>query len=196
MLHDKTFGLRVDTTHFCCCDVSMPRRPYEYSAVVVCDVCRVTPRMLDYWVRTEVIRPAGVFECQSKQMAAHRRKAYHLFDFDNVVQIAIVRELRDAGVPLQRIRYAIERLREVRGNRWQSAWLVTDGRQVFERGENEELITCLQKGKAGQLVWSVVALNAVASDVRNGLSRPHNRPFQEDRFEGQRVTWEQRTRSA
>lgn len=161
--------------------------------MVACKVAGVTPRMLDYWVNTGVIEPAGVFECTYPDRVASRRKAYHLFDLANIVQVKLVKELRDAGVSLQRVRYAIEQLRTTRRKSWQSEWLVTDGRGLFRIAKDPKVVLSLAKGEQGQHVFSAVALGQIATTVRRRLEARNYQPFAADRMRGQIVTWEKRT---
>ena len=167
---------------------------HRYAAVVVCRVCGVTARMLDYWVSTGVIEPAAVFECESDAGETRRRRAYHLFDIRTLVQVKIVKELRDAGVSLQRIRFAIDKLRRKRGASWQSAWIVTDGRTVYKQTDNPAVLESLAKGEGGQKAFSVIALGATYRHVESSLKEC--KPFPLKRFRGAVKPWSARIASA
>lgn len=169
-----------------------------YSAKAVCEGCSVTQRMLDYWVSTGVIEPTKVFESKYKDRGDKKRRAYHLFDFTAIVQIKIVKDLRDGGVSLQQIRFAIGCLREERGEAWQRAWVVTDGSRLYEKTENPEKIVSLMKREKGQLVFSIIAVPTACDHVSRFLERWL--PFPVDRLEhehrGKLKDWHERTRSA
>jgi len=166
----------------------------RYGSLVACAVCQVTPRMLDYWVTTGVIRPAAVFESAYNDRGEKRRRAYHLFGFEELVQIKIVKDLRDAGVSLQRIRFAIERLREETGNAWQKAWIATDGKKLYRAMVDPQQVVSLMKRETGQLVFSIIAVPSACEHVRSAL-RPGD-VFRPSQFRGKLLSWEQRTRSA
>ena len=173
------------------------RHPY-YSAGTACNLCGVTPRMLDYWVTTEVIQPVRVFECDYEDRQAGRRKAYHLFDFETLVQIKIVKDLRDAGLSLQGIRYAIRCLRNKHGQTWQAAWIAIDGKNILDRGDSPNVLESLAKGESGQLVFSVIALGATKKRIQRELDQNPGqyRPFQIEQYRGKIKTWRKRTISA
>lgn len=169
-----------------------------YAAGTACNLCGVTARMLDYWVTTEVIQPVGVFECDYEDRQARRRKAYHLFDYATLVQIKIVKDLRDVGLSLQRIRYAIQKLRKKRGKAWQAAWIVTDGRDILDYVDTPDTVESLAKGETGQLVFSVIALGATKERIQNALDRNPDRfrPFEKEQYRGTIKKWPERTISA
>ncbi len=150
--------------------------------------------MLDYWTATGVIEPTGVFECDQKKGAPKRRRAYHLFGFAALMQIKIVKDLRRAGVSLQRIRSGLQTLRSQAPSFREASWVVTDGRDLFiTTGDPHALESLLRKEK-GQLVFSVIALGATRTHVRAGLRRCI--PFRENRYHGRVKQWSERTISA
>lgn len=170
----------------------------RYPAIVACDVCDVTPRMLDYWITTDVIQPSAVFECDPRDERTTRRKAFHLFDFDALVHIKIIKDLRDIGLSLQRIRYAIKALRNKHGNAWQSAWIVTDGKTILKRMSSPQGLESLTRGEKGQLVFSVIALGETKKRIEKALKKGAERytPFQIERYKGTSKQWSARTISA
>lgn len=171
-----------------------PLKIDRYPAIVACEVCEVSPRMLDYWVTTGVIQPSRVFESDYPGRDEKRRRAYHLFDFEQLVQIKIVKDLRDAGVSLQRIRYAIDRLRKETGNCWQKTWILTDGQRLYKKMPDPQQAVSLMKNEGGQYVFSIIAVPPACEHVRRALE-PIN-PFRQKDFRGNLKRWKQRTRSA
>ena len=127
-----------------------------------------------------MIEPVLVLECEERSGATPRRRAYHLFDLQTLVQIRIVKELRDAGVSLQRIRYAIGQLRSRHGQSWQQAWIVTDGIQIYEQTDDPSVVESLARSERGQLAFSVIALGATVRSTQARLEKC--RPFPLDRF--------------
>lgn len=59
-------------------------------------------RQLDYWARTNLIRPSITDACGS----GSRRQ----YSYDDLLDLALVRSLTDAGVALERVRSLFERL--------------------------------------------------------------------------------------
>lgn len=154
--------------------------------------------MLDYWAKTGVVQPDRVFECEYKQRQAGRRKAYHLFTFETLVQIKIVKNLRDAGLSLERIRYAIRKLRKNHGDAWQRAWIVIHGKSILRYADSLDGVESLMKGETGQLVFPVIALGATKERIETALQREPNRyrPFAQGHYRGRLKHWSERTISA
>lgn len=76
-----------------------------YHAPEVCDLTGVTYRQLDYWARTELVRPSVA---DAKGSGTQR-----LYDDDDVALIRLVKRCLDAGVEARRIRLAMPALRDV-----------------------------------------------------------------------------------
>jgi DNA-binding transcriptional MerR regulator len=122
-----------------------------YRAQVVCRVCKITPRMLDHWIRSGVIRPSKTYK------ATPTGRDLFLFSFEDLLRIRVVRSLRDAGLPLQRIRKAIAALRHASDAEWRSDWLVSDGDRIY-RITTPNVLETLSGRTPGQLAFAVVAL--------------------------------------
>lgn len=164
-----------------------------YSACVACRICAVTARMLDYWVTTYVIKPE-VFECHQREESKGKRKSYRLFDYETLVHIKIVKELRNVGVTLNAIHFVITKLRESHGRRWHSKWLVTDGKDVYELTTSPAIVKSLAKAKLGRLVFSVIALGNAAAYVKAQLKDA--RAFHREPSSGNLRTWKSKIVSA
>ena len=184
----------VETIRQRCCNVMVQRAGHYYSTLTACEVCSVTPRMLDYWILTKVIEPTRVYECDYEGRGEMRRRAYHLYDFDGLLRIKLVKDLRDAGISLQRIRFAMQKLRRMRGEGWQTAWILTDGKNLFHPTDNPDSLVSLMKKEKGQLVFSVIAVETASKHVTSRLKRFD--PFPHQRYNGRLVAWGKATRSA
>src|SRR3954466_10234531 len=79
----------------------------------------ITYRQLDYWARTDLIRPSLADAAGS---GTQRRYSYR-----DLVALKVIKSLLDAGLSLQTARKAIEYLREHIGEDLASASLVLDG---------------------------------------------------------------------
>lgn len=76
-----------------------------YHGPEVCDLTGVTYRQLDYWARTDLVRPSVA---DAKGSGSQR-----LYDDDDVALIRLVKRCIDAGTELRRIRIAMPALRDV-----------------------------------------------------------------------------------
>ena len=70
----------------------------------VCKIVGITYRQLDYWARTDLIRPSIA---DAKGSGTQRRYAY-----TDLVELKVIKSLLDAGVSLQSARRAVEYLRK------------------------------------------------------------------------------------
>lgn len=146
-------------------------------------MCRITPRTLDYWITTKVVRP-------SRQIVCNRRgRILFLFSFRDLVRIRIVKSYRDAGISLGAIRQAISQLTERHGENWQKAWIVTDGRRLFEATDDPSIIQSLARREKDQLVMSVIAIGEIQTWVRSEMKRKQIVPMDPGRFDGRVEAW-------
>jgi DNA-binding transcriptional MerR regulator len=63
---------------------------------VVCELARLAPTTLDYWVRTGLVTPSV--------RAPSGRRVPRLWSVGDVVAVRAMKALREAGCPLQRVR--------------------------------------------------------------------------------------------
>jgi DNA-binding transcriptional MerR regulator len=119
----------------------------------VCQIVGITYRQLDYWARTDLLRPSV---SEARGSGTQRRYSYQ-----DLLQLKVIKGLLDAGISLQSTRRAIQCLRSS-GEDVASASLVIDkGRTVLARS-GEEIIDLL---KGGQGVLNIVPMAGVVSEV-------------------------------
>src|SRR5579885_2302680 len=70
----------------------------------VCTLVGITYRQLDYWARTDLLRPSI---SEARGSGTQRRYSYR-----DLVELKVIKRLLDAGVSLQSARRAIECLRQ------------------------------------------------------------------------------------
>src|SRR5918911_5273341 len=75
-----------------------------YRGPQVCKIVGITYRQLDYWARTDLIRPSVA---DAKGSGTQRRYSYR-----DLVELKVIKSLLDAGISLQSARRAIEYLRQ------------------------------------------------------------------------------------
>src|SRR6266508_6719436 len=86
-----------------------------YRGPIVC----ITYRQLDYWARTDLVRPSVA--------DAWGSGTQRIYSYRDLVELKVIKRLLDAGVSLQSARRAIEYLRENLGEDIASANLVISG---------------------------------------------------------------------
>ncbi len=129
-----------------------------YRGPAVCKIVGISYRQLDYWTTTGLVQP-------SVRMA-DGSGSQRLYAFDDVLQLKIVKNLLDTGVSLQRIRAAIEYVRE-RGLSLRSVTLMSDGQTVYAADDQRELIDLLQKGQG---VFAI-AVEPLVAELEASIAR-------------------------
>ena len=125
----------------------------------VCKIVGITYRQLDYWARTDLIRPSIA---DARGSGTQRRYSYR-----DLVELKVIKRLIDAGVSLQSARRAIEYLRTNLGEDIASASLVLNGsRSVLARSDGE-LVDLVRQGQG---VLSIVGLSGVVEELQAAIT--------------------------
>jgi len=120
----------------------------------VCSIVGITYRQLDYWARTDLVRPSVA---DAKGSGSQRRYSYR-----DLLELKVIKSLLDAGVSLQSARRAIEYLRKNLGEDVASANLVIDGGGSVLARSGEEIVDLLRRGQG---VLNIVPLAGVQGEV-------------------------------
>ena len=118
----------------------------------------ITYRQLDYWARTDLVRPSIT---DAKGSGTQRT-----YSFQDLVRLKVVKSLLDAGVKLQTARQAIDYLREDLGDDWATANLVLDGTNMILVRTDDMLIDAVRKGQG---VLNIVPLAHVMEELDAGV---------------------------
>ena len=116
-----------------------------YRGPQVCKIVGITYRQLDYWARTDLLRPSI---SEARGSGTQRRYSY-----TDLLELKVIKRLLDAGVSLQSARRAIDCLREGLGEDLASANLVLNGDGSVLARSDEDLVDLL---KGGQGVLNIV----------------------------------------
>src|SRR5918911_5551383 len=101
-----------------------------YRGPQVCKIVGIPYRQLDYWARTDLIRPSIA--------DAHGSGTQRRYSYNDLVELKVIKSLLDAGVSLQSARRAIEYLRSNLGEDIAAASLVlAGGGSVLVRTDGE-----------------------------------------------------------
>ena len=120
----------------------------------VCKIVGITYRQLDYWARTDLIRPSIA---DARGSGTQRRYSYR-----DLVELKVIKGLLDAGVSLQSARRAIEYLRDHLGEDIATASLVINGAGSVLVRTDGELVDLIRRGQG---VLSIVALGGVKDSL-------------------------------
>ncbi len=116
-----------------------PSDEVGYRVPIACQVAGITYRQLDYWARTELVRPSI--------RGAKGSGSQRLYSFKDILVLKIVKRLLNTGISLQNIRLAVDKLRDRGVNDIAEITLVSDGTTVYECRSNEEIIDLLGGGQ-------------------------------------------------
>ena len=134
-----------------------------YRGPQVCSIVGITYRQLDYWARTNLIRPSIA---DARGSGTQRRYSYR-----DLVELKVIKSLLDAGVSLQKARRAIEYLRGNLGADIASASLVLNGSDsVLVVRDSGELVDLLREGQG---VFSIMALGGVKAELDAAITELH-----------------------
>jgi len=124
-----------------------------YSGTQAAKVVGITYRQLDYWARTDLLRPALVEAAGS----GSRRK----YSYRDLLELRVIKTLLDAGIRLESVREVFSYLRQHVTTDIAAAHIVISGNQVA-LCDGDQLIDVL---KRGQGVLNVLPLAGVKDDV-------------------------------
>jgi DNA-binding transcriptional MerR regulator len=130
-----------------------------YRGPQVCKIVGITYRQLDYWARTDLLRPSI---SDAKGSGTQRRYSY-----TDLLELKVIKQLLDAGVSLQSARRAIECLHNALGDDLAAANLVLQGDGSVLAHSDGELIDLL---KGGQGVLNVVPLAGVLEELEAAIT--------------------------
>jgi DNA-binding transcriptional MerR regulator len=128
----------------------------------VCKIVGITYRQLDYWARTDLIRPSIA---DARGSGTQRRYSYR-----DLVELKVIKGLLDAGVSLQSARRAIEYLRHHLGEDIATASLVINGAGSVLVRSDGELVDLVRQGQG---VLSIVALGGVKDELDAAITDLH-----------------------
>ena len=120
----------------------------------VCSIVGITYRQLDYWARTNLLRPSI---SEARGSGTQRRYSYR-----DLLELKVIKQLLDAGVSLQSARRAIECLRDNVGGDVASANLVLNGSSSVLARTDGEVVDLL---RGGQGVLNIVPLAGVKEEL-------------------------------
>jgi DNA-binding transcriptional MerR regulator len=148
-----------------------------YRGPQVCSIVGITYRQLDYWARTNLLRPS-ISEARGSG-------TQRLYSYRDLLELKVIKRLLDAGISLQSARKALEVLRSSGGD-VATTNLVLNGSQSVLANDDDQLIDLL---KGGQGVLNIVlplagVVEELDADIRK-LERPvAERPSSSEKIAG------------
>ena len=125
-----------------------------YSARSSAEIVGITYRQLDYWARTNLVRPSLT---DAEGSGSRRRYSYR-----DLLELKAIKTLLDAGIRLERVRRVFEFLYETLDEDVVEVNLVISGDSVLVRRGEDEVIDLLRKGQG---VLNILPLAGVKEDL-------------------------------
>lgn len=125
-----------------------------YSGRQAAEIVGITYRQLDYWARTDLIRPSLT---DASGSGSRRRYSYR-----DLLELKVVKNLLDAGIRLESVRDAFTYLRTHLGEDVSAVNLVISGRSSVLVQTGEEIIDLLRQGQG---VLNILPLAGVKEEV-------------------------------
>ncbi len=141
-----------------------------YRGPQTCKIVGITYRQLDYWTRTGLVIPT----VQDAKGSGTQR----LYSFNDLLQLKVIKSLTDAGASLQKIRQAIDYVRNHLSDDWSTLTIVTDGAGVYSFTSDQEVVDLLRSGQG--VLGAVVAVDKIRDQLRGTLRELRPAGHEED----------------
>jgi DNA-binding transcriptional MerR regulator len=125
-----------------------------YSGTQTAKIVGITYRQLDYWARTDLLKPSLA---EATGSGSRRRYSYR-----DLLELRIIKSLLDAGIKLESVRDVFTNLRQAVGSDISSANIVISGSSSVVLRTNDELIELMSRGQG---VLNVLSLTGVKAGV-------------------------------
>lgn len=128
-----------------------------YSGTKAASIVGISYRQLDYWARTNLVRPSLTDAAGS----GSRRQ----YSYRDLLELRVIKSLLDAGIKLESVRTAFEYLRRHVDTDIASAHLVISGSDVL-LCDGDSLIDVMRRGQG---VLNVLAIGGLKIDLDQQL---------------------------
>ena len=129
-----------------------------HSGTRAAQIVGITYRQLDYWARTDLVRPSIA---DASGSGSRRRYSYQ-----DLLELRMIKNLLDAGIRLETVRDVFANVRSYVGRDITAANLVISGTQVV-LCNGEELVDVVRRGQG---VLNVLPLAYVKREIDEALA--------------------------
>lgn len=128
-----------------------------YSGTKAAQIVGITYRQLDYWARTDLVRPS-----MADASGSGSRRQY---SYQDLLELKIIKNLLAAGIKLESVREVFQYLRSHVSGDIAAAHIVISGSQVV-LCDGEQLIDAVRNGQG---VLNVLPLAGVKGEIDAGI---------------------------
>ena len=125
----------------------------SFSGSQAAQIAGITYRQLDYWARTNLIRPS-----LSDARGSGSRRSY---EYRDLLELKVIKQLLDAGIKLESVREVFNYLRSHVDTEIAAAHIVISGKAVV-LCQGDQLVDVVRNGQG---VLNVLPLANIKSDV-------------------------------
>lgn len=118
------------------------------------EIMGISYRQLDYWARTDLIRPSLVDAAGSGS-----RRSY---SYRDLLELRVVKSLLDAGIKLELVREVFRYIRDQLGGDIASTNIVISGNRSVLVRDGDDLVDVVRKGQG---VLNILSLAGVKDDL-------------------------------
>ena len=113
-----------------------------YTGPQVCKIVGISYRQLDHWTTTKLIKAS----LRNLKGSGHHRE----YSFEDLLKVKIIKNLRNGGISLQKIRIALKALQKIldTGVSFSDVTVVSDGQSIYASKNENDFIDILKKGQA------------------------------------------------
>lgn len=131
----------------------VPHEVEGFRGPQVCKLVGITYRQLDYWARTDLLRPSLADAAGSGTL--------RLYSYHDVLSLKVIKKFLDAGLALPAARRAVECLRQVGDDLATANIVLSDASSVLATS-GDELVDLV---KGGQGVLNIFPLAGVVDEL-------------------------------
>ncbi len=141
-----------------------------FSGARTAEIVGITYRQLDYWARTDLLRPSI---SEARGSGTQRRYSYR-----DLLELKVIKSLLDAGISLASARKSVEYLRANLGEDLATANLVINGGGSVLAHTDGEIVDLLRRGQG---VLNIVPLAGVVEELDAAIHHLDLTPNGEER---------------
>lgn len=128
-----------------------------YSGKAAAEIVGITYRQLDYWARTDLVRPTLADACGS----GSRRK----YGYRDLLELKLVKTMLDSGIKLESVRDAFAYLRSEGTDISAARLVIAEGSATLVRGDAEMIDVINRVHGQGVLNLNLVTLDGMKGQV-------------------------------
>jgi DNA-binding transcriptional MerR regulator len=130
-----------------------------FSGTQAAEVVGISYRQLDYWARTNLVRPSG---CDATGSGSRR-----VYSYRDLLELRVIKSLLDAGIKLESVREVFNYLRSHVDTEIAAAHIVISGQSVV-LCQGDQLVDVMRNGQG---VLNVLPLSGVKDQVDSQIVR-------------------------